>query len=251
MKTCVVIPTYNESKNIEKLIKDIINLNLNLEIIIVDDDSPDGTWNIVSNLTKEYPHLYCIRRCEQKGRGSAGIAGFKYALSKGADYIIEMDADFSHHPCYIPIMLEKIKNYDIVVGSRFVGEGKDQRGFLRHIITLFANFYIRQILKIKIHDCTSGYRCFKRNVLEAINIDNTISLGPAIVQEFLYKAYLMGFTIGEIPIVFVDRVRGKSTFNWKIMLQGFLMVLILRYIFSSFRLETSHKTNASKTIYYP
>lgn len=241
MKTFAVVPTYNEANNIEKLIREILNLNLGIEIAVIDDDSPDGTWKIVEELSQKFKGIHCIRRCNQKGRGSAGIAGFKFALAEGADYIIEMDADFSHQPCYIPEMLEKIKNYDIVIGSRFVKNGADKRGLSRHIITVFANFYIRQILKIRIKDCTSGYRCFRRSVLENINLDNTISLGPAIVQEVIYKSHLMGYSITEIPIIFVDRIRGKSTFNWKIMLQGFLMVLIIRYLFSSIRKEETPK----------
>ncbi len=250
MKISIVIPTYNESQNIERLIKKILQLNLNIDIIVVDDDSPDKTWKIVKNLTREFSGVYCIRRCGQKGRGTAGIAGFKYALSLNADYIIEMDADFSHHPSYIPIMLNKIVDYDIVVGSRFSSGGSDKRGVIRYFITIFANFYIKQILKIDIKDCTSGYRCFKRKVLESIDIDNTISLGPAIVQELLYKAHLMGFKITEIPIEFVDRIRGKSTFNWKTMLQGFLMVLILRYLYSSIRSEENYPSLNNKTIIY-
>ena len=248
MKTFVVIPTYNEAENIESLIKEILNLNLDIHIVVVDDDSPDGTWKIVKNMVEQFDNIHCLRRCGNRGRGTAGVEGFKYALTQGAEYIIEMDADFSHNPAYIPVMLEKMKYYDVILGSRFIKNGKDERGIIRHMITILANMYIKLILNINnIYDCTSGFRCFKREVLEKIDLNNTISTGPAIVQELLYKAYIGGFNIGEVPIKFVDRTRGKSTFNFKIMIQGIIMVPIFKYLFS-------HKNflykNNCKTIIY-
>lgn len=238
MKTIIVVPTYNESENIEHLIKDILNLNLDLEVLVVDDNSPDGTADIVEKMSKVNSLVHVLVRKSLKGRGAAGKEGFKYALDNGADYIIEMDADFSHDPKYIPDFLDAVKNYDVVIGSRFVKGGKDlNRGLFRKIVTKFASIYVRCVLGINIKDCSSGYRCFRREVLETINIDNTISLGPAVLHELLYKSILKGFRIKEISIVFVDRKKGKSTFDFRVMLEGFLMILILRFLFSRLRHE--------------
>jgi len=239
MKTMVMIPTYNERENIERLIKSILALKIeDLHILVVDDNSPDGTTEVVANLSKIYSNVHLLRREKLKGRGAAGKDGFKYAFNWGADYIIEMDADFSHDPKYIPDFLNAIKDYDVVLGSRFIKGGKDVgRGLIRQLVSLLGNIYVRRVLNIKIHDCSSGYRCFRRKVLETINLDNTISLGPAVVHEFLYKSILYGFKIREIPIIFVDRRREQSKFNYRIMLEGFLMVLILKFLFSRLRHE--------------
>jgi dolichol-phosphate mannosyltransferase len=239
----VMIPTYNERENIGPLIESLEALAIpGLEIVVVDDHSPDGTGEVLDALAKRRPGLHVVHRLHERGRGTAGIAGFKAALARRADIIIEMDADFSHHPRHIPALLAAAENCDVVVGSRFVPGGKDlDRGFVRHTITRVANFYIRRILKITdVHDCTSGFRLFRRKVLETINLDNTISLGPSVVQELLYKAILRGFCVREIPIVFVDRKKGSSTFSSKIMIQSFIMTLILKFLFSNLRRVEIH-----------
>lgn len=227
MKTYVMIPTYNERENIENLIQEILNLNIqDLHIVVVDDNSPDGTSEVVKNLTKEHPEVEMLFRTEERGRGSAGIAGFKYALDHGADSVIEMDADFSHHPKYIPCLLEALHDADIVIGSRFVGGGKDvNRGIVRRIITLLAGIYVRVLLGLKIKDVSSGYRCFKRRVLEAIGLDSMISTGPSIVSEVFYRAHLKGFSVREIPVEFEDRLRGQTKLNYKILIKTLFMVL--------------------------
>jgi dolichol-phosphate mannosyltransferase len=243
-KLFVMIPTYNERGNIEKLIAAIAALKVaKLQIVVVDDDSPDGTGRLLDQLARTRPYLHVVHRRQERGRGTAGIAGFKYALAHGAELIVEMDADFSHHPKHIPDLLAAAAASDVVVGSRFVPGGQDlDRGFLRHTITRLANFYIRRILRItNVHDCTSGYRVFRRRVLETVNLDNTISLGPSVVQELLYKAVLRGFRVKEVPIVFIDRKQGQSTFSWRIMVQSFLMTLILKFLFSSLRRVEIHE----------
>ncbi|MCD4812264.1 polyprenol monophosphomannose synthase [bacterium] len=240
----VMIPTYNEKANIIRLLENIEALGIpNLAIVVVDDCSPDGTGKLVDRFAKKKKNIHAVHRVHERGRGTAGIAGFKYALAHKADMVIEMDADFSHHPRYIPDMIKAAKQCDVVVGSRFVQGGRDlDRGMSRHLITRMANFYIRRVLKITdVHDCTSGYRLFKRSVLESIKMDNTVSLGPSIVQELLYKATQKGYRAKEIPIVFVDRREGKSTFNWRIMVQSFLMTLILKFLFSSLRRVEIHE----------
>lgn len=246
----VMIPTYNEKENIVRLIAEIEALAIpRLQLVVVDDASPDGTGQELDRLARSCPHLHVVHRREERGRGTAGIAGFKYALNKKADMIIEMDADFSHHPRHIPEFIRAARDCDIVVGSRFVPGGKDlERGFIRHTITRLANFYIRRVLRITdVHDCTSGYRLFRRRVLETVKMDNTVSLGPSIVQELLYKAVLLGFEVREIPIVFVDRREGKSTFSWRIMVQSFLMTAILKFLFSNLRRVEIHDKKPKKS----
>lgn len=247
-KIIVFIPTYNEKENISPLLRRILDLGVdNLKVLVVDDNSPDGTGEIVRGLAEKRDDIICLSRYEDRGRGSAGIAGMKHCLKEGADIIIEMDADFSHDPIHIPHMLKEIEKFDIVVGSRFVKGGREVgRSLTRRLCTVLANFYIHFLLGIRIKDCTSGYRCFRRRVLEGINLDNTVSLGPSIVQELLYKAYLKGYTISEVPIVFVDRKHGYSTFSIKIYLQAFFMILILKYLFSHLRkAETLVKPGAA------
>jgi dolichol-phosphate mannosyltransferase len=243
----VMIPTYNERDNIGRLIQAIEALGQpGLQVVVVDDASPDGTGDLLDQMAKSRPGLHVVHRYSERGRGTAGIAGFKYALKQGADMIVEMDADFSHHPRHLPEMIQAADQADVVVGSRFVAGGKDlDRGFIRHFITLLANFYIRKVLKIAdVHDCTSGYRLFRREVLEAVRMDNTISLGPSIVQELLYKAVQLDFRVKEIPIIFVDRKQGQSTFSWRIMVQSLLMTLILKFLFSQLRRVEIHPATA-------
>jgi len=227
MKTYVMIPTYNERENIGNLIREILNLKISdLHVVVVDDNSPDGTSEIVKNLSKEHPEVELLLRTTGRGRGSAGIAGFKYALEHGADCVVEMDADFSHHPKYIPSFLEAIQEADMVIGSRSVAGGKDvNRGIVRRVITFLAGVYVRIQLGLKIQDVSSGYRCFKRKVLEAIELDSMISTGPSIVSEVFYRVHLKGFSIKEIPIEFADRTHGQTKLNYIILIKTLLMVL--------------------------
>lgn len=227
MKTYVMIPTYNERENIGNLIQEIVNLKIqDLHIVVVDDNSPDGTSEVVTNLSKKHPEVELLLRTNERGRGSAGIAGFKYALEHGADSVIEMDADFSHHPKYIPHLLEALHDADMVIGSRFISGGKDvNRGIIRKAITILAGIYVRVLLGLKIKDVSSGYRCFKRKVLEAIELDSVVSTGPSIVSEVFYRAHLKGFSIKEIPIEFEDRTHGQTKLNYKILVKTLLMVL--------------------------
>ena len=228
MKTIVMIPTYNESENIEKLVKTILKFS-KIEILVIDDNSPDGTHKIIRNLMKKNSRVKLLLRKKDKGRGLAGIAGYKYCLEHGADYIIEMDADFSHNPKYIPDFLENIRKADIVLGSRLVHGGSDNdRGIIRKTITMLANLYIRLMLGIKVKDCNSGYRCFRRKVIEKINPDALVSKGPDILQEVLFIAHLKGFKIIEIPIEFINRKLGKSKLSLKDLFKGYIVVLRLK-----------------------
>jgi dolichol-phosphate mannosyltransferase len=172
-----------------------------------------------------------LLRTKNKGRGLAGVDGFKWSLEKGYDVMIEMDADFSHDPKYIPGFLSAIKECDVVLGSRFVNGGREVgRPLLRRMITRFANAYIRWILGLKVRDCNSGYRCYKRGVLENVGLDKFVSKGPSIVQEMIYRVHLKGFKIGEIPITFVEREEGSSKLGPQQLWRGYMMVLKLRFM---------------------
>ena len=184
----------------------------------------------MQEIGEEDKRVKLIRRLNNRGRGSAGITGFKFALENHYDYVIEMDADFSHDPTDIPKFLSAIKDYDLILGSRLIKGGKQiGRSFYRKTLTALANFYIRVILDMNISDCNSGYRCFRREVLESINLDKVISTGPDIVQEILYKAYLKGFKIKEIPITFRERKLGSSKLGMKHLYKGYIKILSLKW----------------------
>jgi len=232
MKAFVMIPTYNEKENIRKLVGEILKLKIDdLHVVVVDDFSPDMTWRIVENICKREKNVHLLLRKENRGRGYAGKEGYRYCLDNGADVVIEMDADFSHDPKYIPKMLEKIKDFDIVLGSRFVKKaGEKGRSFARKMVTILANFYIRLMLGIKVKDCNSGFRCIRREVLKAINVDRIKAKGPDILQETLYKAHKKGFKIKEIPIIFVNRKLGTSKLGIKHLVRGYFRILKLRFM---------------------
>ena len=231
MKTFVTIPTYNEKENIANLISSILKLKIkNLHIVVADDNSPDGTWKIVESISKKKKNVHLLLRKTDKGRGSAGRDGFIYCLKHGADTVVEMDADMSHDPKYIPDLLAGLKNADLVLGSRRLKGSKEVgRDAIRRFITFAANLYITLMLGIKVKDCNSGFRCFKRKVLEKIKLEKLESKGPSIVQEVLFKAHLKGFRIKEIPITFINRTKGKSKLGLKQLAAGYFMVLKLKF----------------------
>jgi dolichol-phosphate mannosyltransferase len=230
MKIMAMLPTYNEAENIQPLIRELLALRDDMEVVVVDDNSPDGTWQLVKEMAATNPRVHLVHRTNEKGRGSAGIAGFLYAVNAGADYIIEMDADFSHHPRFVPALLKAAETSDVVIGSRLVPGGKEVgRGLLRPLITIMANWYIRTALRLPVRDCTSGFRVFRRSVLEQIGLERMTSNGPAIVQEILVACRAKGFSFVEVPIVFEERRAGTSTFTLRIMLDGLWSVLKFRF----------------------
>lgn len=225
-----MLPTYNEAENIGPLVEAILACGPEWEALVVDDNSPDGTWKIVGELAKQNPRVHLLHRTKDKGRGLAGIAGFRRAVELGADYVLEMDADFSHHPRHIPEFQAAAEGADIVIGSRLVpGGGERGRPASRQRITRFASAYIRTMLSLPIQDPTSGYRLFNRRVLEALPWDAMRAKGPEVVQEVLVAAKARGFTMTEIPIMFEERRAGKSTFNLKIAVRSFFSILRLRF----------------------
>lgn len=233
LKTTVMIPTYNERENIDRLIGEILSLKISgheLHVLVVDDNSPDGTSQAVATLAAREPRVRVMTRTKRRGRGTAGIDGFKEALLNGADYVVEMDADFSHDPKYLPALIKAVDNgADIAIGSRFVKGGSDNdRGVYRQSVTKLAGVYTRKLLELKIKDVSSGYRCFRRRALEAIDLDNLISTGPSIVLEILFKCASKGLKFAEVPIIFIDRRVGTTKLNWVILLETLVMVLRLR-----------------------
>lgn len=243
-RVIVTVPTWNESLNIELLMNDILKLNdgsVLYEVLVADDHSPDGTWQIVEKRAKADPRVHLLHRTSDKGRGRAGRDAFVKSLEMGADAIIEMDADFSHPPRYIPVMIQKLEEgNDLVLGSRGVGGGKDLgRPLARRIITKLANLYIRLLLGLNVKDCNSGFRAWRASALRAISVNHTFSQGPAIVQELLFKARQKGLSICEIPIEFVERERGESSLTFRKLLQGYTMVLRLRWWAITGRLWTN------------
>jgi dolichol-phosphate mannosyltransferase len=230
-KPIIVIPTYNEKENIAKLISKIFDLKIdNLNIIVVDDNSPDKTADIVKKLQEKYKNLSLIKREGKLGLGSAYIAGFKKALELKADYIFEMDADFSHDPDDIPRMLEAIKNADLVIGSRKIKGGKVIGwGARRKFQSNGAMWFSRLLLNLKAKDVTAGFRCFRSEVLKKININSIKSNGYAFQEELLYRTQKNNFTIKEIPVIFVDRQEGQSKLSKKDILEFFSIIIKLKF----------------------
>ena len=210
--TWVVIPTYNEADNIRVLIDLLMHLPVELGVIVVDDNSPDGTGSLVDSLAEANPgRVIAIHREAKLGLGTAYVAGFRHAFAENAAYIMTMDADFSHHPRYIPSMLELGKQVDLVVGSRYVpGGGTRNWPLHRRILSRLANFVARVALGLHASDVTAGFRCYRREALQAIPLDSIVSDGYSFLVELLFLTQHLGWTVGEIPIIFDDRQRGKS-----------------------------------------
>lgn len=227
-RVVVMIPTYNEKDNIREVVEQILALRLHyeLQVLVVDDNSPDNTGAVVQRLAKKDERVRLLLRKKRRGRGAAGIDGFREALNLGADCVVEMDGDLSHQPCFIPQLLDACRIYDLVLGSRFVHGGKDaNRSLLRRVITLVVRNYLRSTLHLSVHDPSSGYRCFRREVLEALDLDDLISVGPSVVLEVLYRTHLLGFSIGEIPITFIDREKGKTKLSFLTLMETLIMVI--------------------------
>jgi dolichol-phosphate mannosyltransferase len=228
-KSLIIIPTYNELENVRKMIPDVLGRYHDVDILIVDDGSPDGTGVFVEQLTRESNRIKLIKRAGKMGLGTAYIAGFKYALQNGYDYIFEMDADFSHDPKEIGNFLEAIKNYDLVLGSRYkTGVNVINWPMRRLMLSYFANSYTRFVTGLPVRDATGGFKCFRRKVLESIDLDSIKSNGYAFQIEMTFKAYKKGFRIIEIPIIFTDRFHGTSKMSKKIVREAVLMVWKLR-----------------------
>ena len=230
MKTLVIIPTYNEAENLRPLLEAIFSFVSTTDILIVDDHSPDGTGELADSIAAEDSRVRVLHRPGKLGLGTAYIAGFKYAIAHGYDAAFEMDADFSHDPRYLPDFLTAIEHADLVIGSRYVrGGGTPNWSLVRRFISGGGNIFARFLLGIPVHDCTAGYRCYRREVLESIDLDTIQSQGYAFQVELAYRVMQQGFRIVEIPITFMDRRVGKSKMSRKIVIEAFAYVLRARF----------------------
>ncbi|MCB1059489.1 MAG: polyprenol monophosphomannose synthase [Calditrichaeota bacterium] len=230
MKALVIIPTYNEKEGIEAIIRAVLDQKIGVDVLIVDDNSPDGTGQIVKNLQESEPNLHLLERAGKLGLGTAYVAGFKYAIENGYDAVFEMDADFSHDPLMLPKFLEQIESHDFVLGSRYVnGISVVNWPLSRLMLSYFASYYTRFITGMPIKDPTGGFKCFRTSTLKAIDLDQVRSNGYSFQIEMNFKAWKKGFKFVEIPIIFVDRRAGHSKMSKAIIREAVWMVWKLRF----------------------
>jgi dolichol-phosphate mannosyltransferase len=230
-RALVIVPTYNERENAARIIERILEQDPRLEILVVDDGSPDGTGDIVEAITRANPRVHLLRRPGKMGLGTAYIAGFRWAIERQYDYMFEMDADFSHDPSHLPEFLRLIDSADLVIGSRY-RDGKItivNWPISRLLLSYFANVYARFVTRMPVWDTTAGFKCFRRRVLEALDFSKVVSNGYAFQIEMHFRVWRKGFRMVEMPIVFVDRTEGQSKMSRKIMVEAFWMVLRLRW----------------------
>ncbi len=224
------MPTYNERDNIERLVGRLMNVDSGIDVLIVDDNSPDGTGDLAERLAQKNPRIHVLRRPGKQGLGPAYIAGFQWGLSRDYDAFMEMDADLSHRPRYIPRFLQEIKDADIVVGSRWIkGGGIANWPLSRVFLSRMASLYAKLILGVSIADMTAGYICYRRKVLEELGLDRIHSDGYCFQIEMKYRALCRGFKIVEIPIIFTDRKAGNSKISRHIVLEALIITWILRF----------------------
>lgn len=212
MRSLVVLPTYNEAENVIPLSTDVLSRDDALEVLVVDDNSPDGTGDLVEREGETEPRLHLLRRPGKLGLGTAYLAGFRYGLEHDFDRVLTMDCDYSHHPRYLPAMLAAADaGADMVVGSRYVpGGGVANWPRRRRLLSRFANFYTRVLLRVPVHDCTAGFRCYSREILESVDPFAIQSSGYAFLEEMVWRVHHAGFRIAEVPIIFEDRRLGVS-----------------------------------------
>lgn len=228
MNPLLILPTYNEIENLEAFVSEVI-AHFKASILIVDDNSPDGTGSLADKLAKGNPFISVLHREKKMGLGSAYVAGFKWALARDYDVIIEMDSDFSHSPKDLPRLCAALTDADVVLGSRYIPQGGVANWpWHRLFISQLGNAYARGILKLPYQDLTGGFKFFKREVLEAIDLDKVLSDGYAFQIETTYRALQKGFKVKELPIVFKDRTRGKSKISRRVVLEAVWVVWKLR-----------------------
>jgi len=228
-RALVVIPTYNEIKNLPRIVPEVLRQDPRIEVLVVDDGSPDGTGELADRMGAEDARIHCLHRTAKEGLGKAYLAGFRWALEHDFDYILEMDADFSHDPKYLGTFLAEIADADLVIGSRYkTGVNVINWPMSRLILSYGANIYARWITGLPLTDSTGGFKCFRRSVLATLELDRVRSNGYAFQIEMSFRAWKRGFRLREIPIVFVDRVEGQSKMNKKIVREAIWMVWWLR-----------------------
>lgn len=227
----IVVPTYNERENIVQLVGDILSLDLDSKIIIVDDNSPDGTGDLIDDLVARHPSVFAIHRPGKLGLGTAHIAGMKAAAAGGASLILTMDADFSHHPSYIPGLLASLTRFNVVIGSRYVrGGGTRYCTAPRKALSQGANLFARRMLSLHAGDATAGFRGYRREVLESIGLDSIRSDGYSFLIEILHRCQQQGWIIGEFPIIFENRQRGASKISKTEIIKALQTVVRLAWV---------------------
>jgi dolichol-phosphate mannosyltransferase len=228
-RALVVLPTYNERVNLPLIVPQILEQDPRLEVLIVDDNSPDGTGQLADELAAAEPRVHVMHRAEKAGLGKAYLAGFRWALDRGYDYVLEMDADFSHDPKFLGQLLAAAKDADLVIGSRYrAGVNVINWPISRLLLSIGANQYARWITGLPLTDSTAGFKCFRREVLEAIDFEKVRSNGYSFQIEMSFRAWKKGFRLMEIPIVFTDRMEGQSKMNKRIVREAIWMVWWLR-----------------------
>jgi dolichol-phosphate mannosyltransferase len=227
----LVLPTYNEAENVEPFVEAVrAKLPPSAQVLVVDDSSPDGTGEIADRLAARHEDVHVLHRRDKEGIGPAYIAGFRHALERGAGLVLEMDSDFSHDPAYLPQLLEASEGADVVLGSRYVdGGGVSDWGLLRQAVSRGGSGYARRMLGVEVRDLTGGFKCFRREVLEAIDLDQITTQGYAFQVEMTYRAIRRGFEVVEVPIVFRERRVGKSKMDLSIVAEAVWRLPLLRF----------------------
>jgi len=221
MRVLIVVPTYNEKENIELLINSIFSFAPDVNILVVDDNSPDGTADIIEKIIQNNKSVNILKRKGKEGVASAYLQGFSWGIQNGYDVLLAMDADFSHDPKYIPLMLKEIEDADLVIGSRNIkGGGIENRTFIRNILTKGGSFYCQTILSCPIKDITGGYNMWRKTTLEKIGLDNVVCRGYSFQIEMKYKSYKNGLKIKEVPIIFPDRKLGQSKMSGNFLIKA-------------------------------
>jgi len=229
-KTLVIIPTYNEIDNIERMISTMLSMHQGISLLIIEDGSPDGTADVVKRLQKEHPeNLHMIERTGKLGLGTAYVTGFKWALERDYEYVFEMDCDFSHDPKQVPDLLEAAQTNDLVIGSRYIdGIRIINWPFKRLLLSYLASIYTRFVTGIPVQDTTGGFKCFTRKALSSLNLDNIVSTGYIFQLELNYKIWSLGMNVKEVPIIFYERRDGQSKMAGGIIFEALFAVLRLR-----------------------
>jgi dolichol-phosphate mannosyltransferase len=238
-RALVIVPTFNERENLPRLVPSILSRDERLEILVVDDSSPDGTGELADEIAASERRVHVLHRKNKEGLGKAYLAGFAWGIERGYDAILEMDADFSHDPAHLPQFLEAIEKYDVVLGSRYLHGRVTVVNWPigRLLLSYFANVYARKVTGLPIADATGGYKCFRREVLESIDLHCVESNGYAFQIEMSFRAWKKGFRLGEIPIMFVDRDVGESKMSKAIVREAVWRVWRLRWLSVIGRLE--------------
>ena len=248
MRTIVIIPTYNDCENVPNLVSALLREAPFLELFVIDDGSPDGTGEVADFLAEETDRVRVLHRASKLGLSTAYMAGFKYALNHGYDYVVQMDADFSHRPQDLPRLLQALRSADMVIGSRNIPGGRTETwSLLRRYISKGGSFYARSVLNLPIRDCTSGFKCFRREVLETVDFARVRSDGYGFQVEMNHLCHRAGFQIAEVPIVFPDRTAGRSKMSLQIISEAAWLVVKLRIERAAYFFEaTSTPTKSLK-----